>query len=82
MMWAGCYNKTAKMRRAVVFAEHSTKGSRDPWFIDEGSGAVYLRRWDEVLQTLYDGTPKKMAIYPMAEAQILTNSQQFYTPQT
>lgn len=82
MMWAGCYNKTAKMRRAVVFAEHSTKGSRDPWFIDEGSGAVYLRRWDEVLQTLYDGTPKKMAIYPMAEAQILTYSQQFYTPQT
>ena len=81
-MWAGCYTKTNKMSQAIVFAEHSTKGSRDPWYIDESSGAVYLRTWAEVLKRLDDGRPKKVVIYPMAEAQILTNSQQFYTVQT
>lgn len=82
LMWAGCYTKTAKMQKAIVFAEHSTKGSRDPWYIEEASGAEYLQSWEEVLKRVDDGSPKKVVIYPMAEAQILTNSQQFYKKQS
>ena len=81
LMWAGCYNKTKKMRNAVVFTEHSVKGSRDPWYIDENSGAVYLSEWEKVLKLIDDGKPRKMVIYPMAEAQVLTNSEEFYSVQ-
>jgi nickel-dependent lactate racemase len=80
-MWAGCYTKTSKMNQAIVFAQHSTKGSRDPWYIDENSGATYLQDWNDVIKRLDDGTPKKAVIYPMAEAQILDNSSSFYKKQ-
>lgn len=79
MMWAGCYAKSPKMKNAIVFAQHTVKGSRDAWYIDENSGAVYRRDWEEVLRLTDDGSAKKVVIYPMAEAQILTNSPQFYT---
>lgn len=78
MMWAGCYNKTAKMKNAVVFSQHTVRGMRDPWYIDEASGAVYAREWDEVLRIVDDGAPKKVVIYPNAESQILDNSYLFY----
>jgi hypothetical protein len=77
-MWAGCYTKTAKMKNAIVFAEYTVKGMRDPWYIDEGSGAVYKRKWEEVLAIIDDGTPKKVVVYPMAEGQVLDNSHEFY----
>ena len=31
MMWSGCYTKGKNMAHAVVFAEHTVKGMRDPW---------------------------------------------------
>ena len=37
MMWSGCYTKGKNMAHAVVFAEHTVKGMRDPWYIDEHS---------------------------------------------
>ena len=43
MMWSGCYTKGKNMAHAVVFAEHTVKGMRDPWYIDEHSGAEYVR---------------------------------------
>lgn len=78
MMWSGCYTKGANMKNAVVFAEHTVKGMRDAWYIDEHSGAIYAKAWDEVLRVVDDGQPKKVVIYPNAESQILTNSAQFY----
>ena len=78
MMWSGCYTKSAKMKHAVVFAEHTVKGMRDAWYIDERSGAVYAKTWDEVLRVVDDGAPKKVLIYPNAECQVLDNSKEFY----
>lgn len=71
LMWSGCYSKEAKMGKAIVFAEHTIKGARDPWYIDERSGAIYLRDWARVLAELDDGTAKKAVIYPNAECQIV-----------
>lgn len=78
MMWAGCYTKGKSMKHAVVFAEHSVKGMRDPWYIDENSGAVYAKTWNEVLGVVDDGAPKKVVVYPYAGCQILDNSKSFY----
>lgn len=78
MMWSGCYTKGKKMKDAVVFAEHTVKGMRDAWYIDEHSGAVFVKEWDRVLEIVDDGLPKKMVIYPNAECQILNNSKEFY----
>ena len=77
-MWAGCYNKISNMKNAVVFSQYTVKGMRDPWYIDEASGAVYAKEWDEVLRIVDDGKPKKVVVYPNAESQILDNSPQFY----
>ena len=66
------------MAHAVVFAEHTVKGMRDPWYIDEHSGAEYVKTWNDALRTLDDGTPKKVVLYPNAECQVLDNSKQFY----
>ena len=77
-MWSGCYPKDKRMGRAIVFAEHTVKGMRDPWFIDETTGAVYVKTWDEVLALADNVRPKKMVIYPMAGCQVLTNSSDFY----
>lgn len=71
LMWSGCYSKEAKMGKAIVFAQHTIKGARDPWYIDEASGAVYLRDWAQVLAELDDGRAKKAVIYPNAECQIV-----------
>ncbi|MDD6107012.1 MAG: hypothetical protein ACI3XD_06800 [Oscillospiraceae bacterium] len=46
--------------------------------IDEHSGAVYAKTWDEVLRVVDDGAPKKVVIYPNAECQVLDNSKEFY----
>ena len=78
MMWSGCYTKGKNMAHAVVFAEHTVKGMRDPWYIDEHSGAEYVRTWDDALRILDDGTPKKVVLYPNAECQVLDNSKEFY----
>lgn len=78
MMWSGCYTKGKNMKNAVVFAEHTVKGMRDPWYIDEHSGAVYVKQWDDVLSIVDDGAPKKVVIYPNAECQVLDNSKNFY----
>ena len=78
MMWSGCYTKGKNMAHAVVFAEHTVKGMRDPWYIDEHSGAEYVRTWDDALRILDDGTPKKVVLYPTAECQVLDNSKEFY----
>ena len=78
MMWSGCYTKGKNMAHAVVFAEHTVKGMRDPWYIDEHSGAEYVRTWDDALRILDDGTPKKVVLYPNTECQVLDNSKQFY----
>ncbi|MEG1633681.1 MAG: lactate racemase domain-containing protein [Oscillospiraceae bacterium] len=78
MTWSGLYSKTKNMKDAVVFAEHTVKGMRDAWFIDENSGAVYTKKWDEVLNIIDDGKPKKVVVYPNAECQVLTNSNTFY----
>lgn len=78
MMWAGLYTKSSKMKNAIIFAEHTVKGMRDSWFIDEQSGAVYVKKWEEVLRIVDDGTPKKMVIYPNTECQVLDNSKDFY----
>ena len=78
MMWSGCYAKTSAMKNAVVFAQNTVKGMRDPWYIDEKSGAVYAKKWDEVLEILDDGNPKKVVLYANAECQILDNSKEFY----
>ncbi|MEG1758344.1 MAG: lactate racemase domain-containing protein [Oscillospiraceae bacterium] len=78
MMWAGSYTKSKKMKDAVVFAEHTVKGMRDPWYIEEASGAVYVKKWEEALRIIDDGTPKKLVVYPMAGCQVLTNSGDFY----
>lgn len=51
---------------------------RDPWYIDEHSGAEYVRTWDDALRILDDGTPKKVVLYPNAECQVLDNSKEFY----
>ena len=51
---------------------------RDAWYIDERSGAVYAKTWDEVLRVVDDGAPKKVVIYPNAECQVLDNSKEFY----
>ncbi len=59
-------------------AEHTVKGMRDPWYIDEHSGAEYVRTWDDALRILDDGTPKKVVLYPNAECQVLDNSKDFY----
>lgn len=66
------------MAHAVVFAEHTVKGMRDPWYIDEHSGAEYVKTWNDALRILNDGTPKKVVLYPNAECQVLDNSKQFY----
>ena len=78
MMWSGCYTKGTTMAHAVVFAEHTVKGMRDPWYIDEHSGAEYVKTWNDALRILDDGTPKKVVLYPNAECQVLDNSKQFY----
>lgn len=78
MMWSGCYTKSSKMKNAIVFAEHTVKGMRDAWYIDEHSGAIYARTWDEILHIVDDGAPKKVVIYPNAECQVLDNSREFY----
>lgn len=78
LMWAGCYPKDQRMGNAIVFAEHTVKGMRDPWFIDEDTGATYVKTWSEVLALTDDGKPKKMVIYPTAGCQVLTNSSDFY----
>ena len=78
MMWSGCYTKGKNMAHAVVFAEHTVKGMRDPWYIDEHSGAEYVKTWNGALRILDDGTPKKVVLYPNAECQVLDNSKQFY----
>lgn len=78
MMWSGCYTKGKNMKNAVVFAEHTVKGMRDPWYIDEHSGAVYVKQWNDVLKVVDDGAPKKVVIYPNAECQVLDNSKSFY----
>lgn len=77
-MWSGCYTKGKNMAHAVVFAEHTVKGMRDPWYIDEHSGAEYVKTWPDALRILDDGTPKKVVLYPNAECQVLDNSKQFY----
>ncbi len=59
-------------------AEHTVKGMRDPWYIDEHSGAEYVKTWSDALRILDDGTPKKVVLYPNAECQVLDNSKQFY----
>lgn len=51
---------------------------RDPWYIDEYSGAEYVKTWNDALRILDDGTPKKVVLYPNAECQVLDNSKQFY----
>ena len=69
----------AEERQAAAYAaEHTVKGMRDPWYIDEHSGAEYVRTWDDALRILDDGTPKKVVLYPNAECQVLDNSKQFY----
>ena len=68
MMWSGCYTKGKNMAHAVVFAEHTVKGMRDPWYIDEHSGAEYVKTWNDALRILDDGTPKKVVLYPNARA--------------
>ena len=78
MMWSGCYTKGKNMAHAVVFAEHTVKGMRDPWYIDEHSGAEYVKTWNDALRILDDGTPKKVVLYPTAECQVLDNSKEFY----
>ena len=78
MMWSGCYTKGKNMAHAVVFAEHTVKGMRDPWYIDEHSGAEYVKTWNDALRILDDGTPKKVVLYPNAECQVLDNSKEFY----
>ena len=78
MMWSGCYTKGKNMAHAVVFAEHTVKGMRDPWYIDEHSGAEYVKTWSDALRILDDGTPKKVVLYPNAECQVLDNSKDFY----
>jgi nickel-dependent lactate racemase len=82
MMWSGCYTKSKHMKNAVVFAQHTVKGMRDPWYIDEHSGAVYVKRWEDALKIIDDGSPKKAVVYPDAECQILDNSESFYTHRT
>lgn len=77
-MWSGCYTKSKNMKNAIVFAEHTVAGMRDPWYIDEHSGAVYVKHWNEVLKIIDDGKPKKVVVYPNAESQILDNSASFY----
>ncbi|MGI6211109.1 MAG: lactate racemase domain-containing protein [Anaerovoracaceae bacterium] len=72
LMWAGCYTKEPRMKHAVVFAQHTLKGMNDACYLDEKSGAVYAKTWDEVLRIVDDGLPKKVAVYPNAECQILT----------
>lgn len=69
------------MKNAIVFAQYTVKGMRDPWYIDENAGAVYLREWNEVLRIIDDGTPRKMVIYPNAESQVLDNSKDYYPRQ-
>lgn len=78
MMWSGCYTKGKNMKNAVVFAQHTVKGMRDPWYIDEHSGAVYAKKWSDVLRIIDNGTPKKAVVYPNAECQVLNNSKDFY----
>ena len=78
MMWSGCYPKEKNMEQAIVFASHTIKGARDAWYIDERSGAVYVKTWDEILSRIDDGAPKKVVVYPNAEAHILDNSKDFY----
>lgn len=78
MMWSGCYTKSAKMNHAIVFAENTVKGMRDAWYIDEHSGAEYVKTWEDCLKILDDGLPKKVVIYPNAECQVLDNSKDFY----
>lgn len=78
LMWAGCYPVDPRMGRAIVFSEHTVKGMRDPWYIDEASGAVYVKTWAEALSLINDGTKKRMVIYPTAGCQVLTNSWEFY----
>lgn len=66
------------MDQVIVFASHTIKGARDAWYIDERKGAVYIKNWDEILSRIDDGTPKKVVVYPNAEAHILDNSKDFY----
>lgn len=79
--WAGCYSKTPAMKNAIVFAEYTVKGMRDPWYIDENAGGLYVRKWQEVLKIIDTGKPRKMVIYPNAESQILDNSKDYYPNQ-
>lgn len=77
-MWAGRCKKNSKMKNAVVFAQNTVKGMRDSWYIEEASGAVYKREWQQVLDIVDDGTPKKIVVYPIADCQILDNSKDYY----
>jgi len=78
-MWSGNYDKKPEMEHAVVFAQHTVKGMRDSWYLDESSGAEYADTWDKVLKLVDGGSGMKVAVYPNAESQILSNSSQFYT---
>lgn len=78
-LYAGLYEPTEKMGRMIVFSQYTVKGMRDSWFVDESKGAEYFKVWEDVLALLDDGKPKKVAVYPMAESQILNNSQNYYT---
>ncbi|MDL2253222.1 lactate racemase domain-containing protein [Ruminococcaceae bacterium OttesenSCG-928-I18] len=78
MLWAGCYTKKPEMENAIVFAQHSVKGMRDAWYIDENSGAVYEKCWENILKIIDRGSPRKVVVYPMGEAQVLDNSHEFY----
>lgn len=77
-MWAGCYSKGKNMKNALVFSKYTVKGMRDAWYVDENSGAKYIKEWTQVLDVIDMGKPRKMVIYPNAECQVLDNSSNFY----
>ncbi|MEG1633059.1 MAG: lactate racemase domain-containing protein [Oscillospiraceae bacterium] len=77
-MWSGYYDKTPKMKNCIVFAQNTVRGIRDSMYLSECSGAVYKRKWEEVLALVDDGSPKKVVIYPMSACCILTNSKDYY----
>lgn len=79
MDWSGCYEKSSTMGHAIVFSQYTNREARNAWYIDENSGALYEKSWNDVMDILDDGHPKKVVVYPNAECQILTNSNQFYT---
>ena len=79
VLYAGLYEPSEKMDEMIVFSQYTVKGMRDSWFIDESKGAKYCSRWRDVLVLLDDGREKKVAVYPMADSQILDNSLKYYT---